>query len=298
MTASSVPAGSPANAPAVSVVMPVGGVDRQLPLALDALAEQTYPDPWELVVSLNTADELERAAVTGLLASRRALNARIVDSSDLRSASHARNVGARAARAPKLLFCDGDDIADEGWIAALASALDDHAAVGGHLDEDRLAIPGQADWRPPATPDALPTFVGHPYLVTANMGLTREAFDAVGGFDTTLVRGEDIAFSWDLINLGIDLGYVPEAIIHYRHRKGLRAMMHQHYLYGRGFSQILTRRGRPGEGGTAGLAALRSNGASVDRIGPVYFLRRGSIAAGRVVGLVSERALQRRDDDR
>ena len=83
------------------------------------------------------------------------------------------------------------------------------SSVGGHLDESVLAVPGQEDWRPPATPGGNPSFLGHPYLVSANMGVHREDFEAVGGFDTTLIRGEDIAVSWALIERGIELGHVP-----------------------------------------------------------------------------------------
>jgi glycosyltransferase involved in cell wall biosynthesis len=214
----------------------------------------------------------------------------------VRSASHARNVGAAAASGDLLLFCDGDDVADPAWMSELVAALGQHRAVGGHLEEELLAIPGQEHWRPPATPGALPTFLGQPFLVTANMGVTREAFELAGGFDTSLVRGEDIALSWDLLDHGVELAYASGAIIHYRHRKGVVPMMRQHYLYGRGFSQILCRRGMPGDednGGGGGLRALKPNSQRVDRLSPVYFLRRGSIAAGRVVGLLEERAGRR-----
>ncbi|MGI9616398.1 MAG: glycosyltransferase [Acidimicrobiales bacterium] len=274
----------------VSVVMPVGGVDQHLPLQLDALCGQRFSGTWELVISLNSTDRADRVNVEALLADRSTLCARIVDSSDVRSASHARNVGADEAEADLLAFCDGDDIAEESWLAAMVAALENAEAVGGHLGEERLAIEGQASWRPPATPGALPTFLGQPYLVTANMGLRRSAYELVGAFDTTLIRGEDIAFSWDLIDRGVELHYAPEAVIHYRHREGLLPMMKQHYLYGRGFSQILARRGVPGaDQGSTGLRSLRPNGQPVDHRGFAYVLRRGAIAAGRVVGLVGER---------
>lgn len=280
---------------AVSVVIPVGRVDSDLGEQLDALASQGYPDPWELVVSLNNPDGSERRALEQLLAERPELSASVVDSSEVRSASHARNVGAAAASGDLLLFCDGDDLADPAWMTELVAALGHHRAAGGHLEEELLAIPGQEHWRPPATPGGLPTFLGQPFLVTANMGITREAFELVGGFDTSLVRGEDIAMSWDLHDNGVELAYAPDAIIHYRHRRGLVPMMRQHYLYGRGFSQILCRRGMPGGGEAAsGLRALKPNSQRVDRVSAAYFLRRGSIAAGRVVGLVEERAGRRR----
>lgn len=280
--------------PTVSVIIPVGGVDEDLPLQLEALAGQSYDGPWELVISLNSDDPADAEAIDELVAHR--LPARdgrsvtVVDSSAVRGASHARNVGAAAATGELLLFCDGDDIADEDWMRALVDAGDGDTAVGGQLEEELLAVPGQEDWRPLATPGALPTFLGFPFLVSANMAVRRDAFEAVGGFDTTLIRGEDIAFSWDLTDRGIELRYAPDAIVHYRHRRGLWPMMRQHYLYGRGFSQILARRGLPGDDKPAsGLRALQPNNQRVDSKGLAYFARRGSIAVGRVVGLVTER---------
>ena len=152
----------------------------------------------------------------------------VADSSDKRSASHARNVGAAKATGELLLFCDGDDIADMDWMRTLVDDLAEDKAVGGRLEEELLAVPGQEDWRPPATPGELPSFLGFPFLVSANMGIHRTVFEAVKGFDTTLLRGEDIAFSWDLIDEGIELRYSPDAVIHYRHRSGMWPMMKQH----------------------------------------------------------------------
>ncbi len=283
----------------VSVIIPVGRVDEDLSLQLEALAGQSYEGPWELVVSLNSPDPSQRSALDALLdrslADTAEVKAVIADSSDVRSASHARNVGARTASGELLLFCDGDDIADEDWMSSLLDRLDAGCAVGGHLEEELLAVPGQDDWRPPATPGELPKFLDFAYLVSANMGLERSVFESVGGFDTTLLRGEDIAFSWDLIDRGVELRYVPDAVMHYRHRRGLWPMMQQHYLYGRGMSQILARRGRPGgEAGSTGLKSLRPNNQSVDRKNLPYFARRGSIATGRVVGLLAERLAQDR----
>lgn len=275
----------------VSVIMPVGRIDAFLPAQLEALSGQSYRGRWELVLSLNSSNPEHERALTSLLDDHPRLATTVVDSSNVRSASHARNVGVEKASGSLLLFCDGDDIADRYWMERMIEALEYYDAVGGHLDEELLAVPGQEHWRPQATPGELPKFLGYDYLVSANMGVKRLCFEAAGGFDVDLTRGEDIAFSWALIEQGVQLGYCGQAIMYYRHRRGLRSMMHQHYLYGIGFSQILARRGLPGQQQTpGGLGALRPNNQAVDRKTPVYFLRRGSIAAGRVVGLVSERA--------
>ncbi len=283
--------------PALSVVIPVGRVDSELDEQFVALAHQDVTVPWELVISLNTDDAAQRAALDATierfvrLAGPTAPSVNVVDSSSTRSASHARNVGAAEASAPLLAFCDGDDIADKSWISTIYAALDEHEAVGGYLEEELLAVPGQDNWRPPATPGDNPSFLGHAFLVSANMGVRKSVFEAAGGFDVTLTRGEDIAFSWAMLRNGVELGFRSDAVMHYRHRKGLRPMLHQHYLYGIGMSEILHRHGVPGDGQPS---LLKANGQKVDNRSVVHVLRRGSIAAGRLVGLAQGELAKRR----
>jgi cellulose synthase/poly-beta-1,6-N-acetylglucosamine synthase-like glycosyltransferase len=139
----------------------------------------------------------------------------------------------------------------------------------------------------------LPTFLGVPYVVSANMAVDHETFEDAGGFDAGLLRCEDIALSWKLQSRGVELRYVPDAVVHYRHRAGVRALMRQHYLYGRGMAQVLHRYDVPRDCGherLSGVGTLRPNGQPVEHrtfVGTV--VRRGSIAAGRVVGLATER---------
>lgn len=283
----------PTTTPTFSVVMPVGGVDAQLDEQLVALAHQDVTEPWELVISLNTDESAQRTRLDQSLeqfvrlAGATAPIVNVIDSSDHRSASHARNLGAAAAVAPLLLFCDGDDIADKCWASTLLDALADYGAVGGYLEEELLAVRGQENWRPPATPGGNPSFLGHPYLVSANMAVRADVFAAAGGFDVGLTRGEDIAFSWSMLRNDVELGYRDDAVMHYRHRRGLRPMLKQHYLYGLGMAEILSRHGVPSEDGSNSL--LKANGQKVEKQSLVHILRRGSIAAGRLVGLVLER---------
>lgn len=270
----------------VSVVIPVGSVDDLLPLQIAALEAQTFDGAWELVLSCNTDDDAAIDALGVLAAAFEAAPARVVDSSDVRSASHARNVGAREARGDLIVFCDGDDEAEAEWLATIVAAMAPSVAVGGHLAEERLQVPGQEHWRPPATPGALPSYLGHAYLVSANMAVFAADFEAVGGFDETLLRGEDMAISFALADHGVELRYEPGAVIHYRHRKGLRNMLRQHYLYGRGMSQIILR-GRLPEGDQGSM--FRANGQRPEKQSLVHILRRGSIAAGRLVGIAEEK---------
>ena len=94
-----------------------------------------------------------------------------------------------------------------------------------------------------------------------------------------------------MLRNGVTLGFRADAVMHYRHRKGLRPMLHQHYLYGIGMSEILHRHGVPGDGGSN---LLKANGQKVDNRSIVHVLRRGSIAAGRLVGLAQGELAKRR----
>jgi cellulose synthase/poly-beta-1,6-N-acetylglucosamine synthase-like glycosyltransferase len=276
--------------PVVSVVIPVGGVDDYLVQQLDALAGQRFDRPWEVVLSMNQPGTVDDASVRGHRLHPLA-SLVVVDSSDEQSAAHARNVGAKSASAGLLAFCDADDIVEPTWLGEMVDALDDHPVVGGYLDERRLSPPGQERWRPPATPGDLPSYLGHRYPVSANLAARRDAFDSVGGFTEGLTRCEDIAFGWALADAGIELGYAPDAVVHYRHRPGLWTMIRQHHFYGIGMTEVILRQGLPGsrsDGATA-PGMLAANRQQVTQRSVIHLFRRGAIASGRVRGLVQER---------
>jgi GT2 family glycosyltransferase len=273
----------------VAVVIPVGSIDAALTQQLRAVLSQRLDESFEVVLSRNTplhAETLERM-VAGLGDDR----VRIVDSSDRRGAAHARNVGTHAARAQRVAFCDADDLVHEGWLAALMTGLTTHDAVSGRV-VDVLPDARMAAWHPPATPGHLPEFLGVPYVLTGNLAVRRDAFAAVGGFDETLTRCEDIALGWALQRAGHTVGYVEGAGLDYRHRAGRWAMLRQHFFYGRGMSEVLSQYGVPGmTAGSRPSAArlLRPNAQPTARRTMMGTLRRVSIGLGRMVGLMSRR---------
>lgn len=287
---------APLTSPVISVVMPVGRVDDQLETQLAAVVSQQIDEPFEVVLACNTPDEAAAQRLRELVASIDSRPVQIVIATERRGASYARNAGAAAASGEVLAFCDSDDIAHDTWLVKLVAGLASADAVGGRLLDFGLDE-RQAKVRPPATPDALPTFLGVPYVVSASLALRRDVFDVAGGFDESLIRCEDIALSWALLGKGYRLGFAADALMDYRHRPGLVPLLKQHYLYGRGMSQVLMRYGIPdGDGFTkpTGTGLLRPNGQPGGRRSLAGVLRRGSLAAGRVVGIVEERLRARR----
>lgn len=279
--------------PVASVVIPVGRVDGELDEQLTALGALRAVAGLEIVLACNVAGSLVRHQLDLLVAHHHRWPIRVIDASARTGAAYARNIGAEAAAGPVLLFCDADDRVAPDWAAALLAAHGPGRAVGGHLDETELAIEGQSDWRPPATPDALPSFLGHPYLVSANCCVDRDDFLRVRGFDEGLTRCEDLAFSYALVDDGVELVYAPDAVVHYRHRAGLVAMVRQHFAYGRGMSEIVARGLLPGAAGGM-RSSLRPNGQPVDRWTVPQLLRKGALGTGRVVGAAHESFRRRR----
>lgn len=281
----------------ISVIVPVGRVDAHLREELDALCAQDTDRSFEVVMARNTDAPEAVAALDEMVRSLDDSRFRVVPAAGRRGAAHARNAGAAAATGAVLAFCDADDVVDPSWLGALVAGLEGYDAVSGHVVDLGLSQ-RQADARPPTTPDALPSFLGVPYLLSGCLAISREVFDEVGGFDEDMIRCEDIAFSWSLLGRGRRIGFVPEASLAYRHRPGLWPMVQQHFHYGRGMAQVLVRYGIPdGEGWErpSGLGMLRPNGQPGGRRSFASFARRGALAAGRVTGIAEERLRSRSD---
>ncbi len=220
----------------MSVVIPARDAAGIIGEQLTALAAQTRHD-FEVVVADNGSTDATVDVVRDALG---ALDIRVLDASQRQGVSHARNVGMWGTTAPKILFCDADDVVDPGWVAAMSDALDAFDLVGGHLETGRVN-PGEVQSRSPSpTAGGLPVTMGHlPYAVGANLGLRRAVVDAVGGFDESYVGGhEEVDLAWRAQEAGFSVGFAPDAVVHYRLRGSLRAMVRQRYWYGRSYAQL------------------------------------------------------------
>lgn len=211
---------------AVSVVIPAFNCVDVLLEQLEAVAAQECEQHWEVVVADNGSADGTRQLAERFADSHSRF--RVIDASRAAGASAARNDGAEAARGAKILFCDADDVVGPDWIQQLAAALDREVAVGGWLSTF-VSTPGDIDvgGRP-----AVASFGTEHFLISACMGIRRDVFDEVGGFDETWGPGEDIDLSLRLIHLGHRLGRVDDATVFKRVTTAPRAVWKQHFRYG------------------------------------------------------------------
>jgi glycosyltransferase involved in cell wall biosynthesis len=203
------------DSPLASVVVPVRNVAATIDEQLAALAAQSYRGRWEVVVADNGSTDATRSCVEAW--QRRLPALRIVDASDRRGVARARNVGLRAATGDVLLICDGDDVVAPDWLERMVAALDDHPIVTGRIDVATMNPPEQYEWMGDATMTSAPVAYGYlPYAPGGNIGMWRDVFDVLAGFDEELLRAEDIDFGWRASYLGIPVHFEPRAVLHRR----------------------------------------------------------------------------------
>src|SRR5690606_6698148 len=171
----------------------------------------------------------------------------VLDAADKQGAAYAMNQGVRASRFPALAFCDADDVVGEGWVAAMGAALRSYAFVSGPLEIERLNRDALARNRPNAQTTGIQEYVYPPFLPhcgAGNMGVRREVYDMVGGFDETLAALFDTDFCWKLQLRGVPLRPAPGAVVHVRRRARIGALVKQAKTYAE-YDVALYKRYRP-----------------------------------------------------
>jgi len=168
------------------------------------------------------------------------LSITVIAAQDGYSVMYARNVGIVASTGDLVVFVDGDDVVEAGLLAAFGREAEEFGILGGHVEESELNDPVTYSWRYPVTARGLPTAFGRfTWFVGANCAVRRDVFDRIGLFDEELrYSGEDVEFSIRAQLVGLEIGWVPDAIVHYRHRTSMKAMARQQYSYGRGVVRL------------------------------------------------------------
>lgn len=214
----------------VSVVIASRNAEKYLGRQLEALAGQTCSQPWELVVADNGSTDRSGS----ILEQFRSCFAHmvVIDASTCVGPGAVRNAGVRAARGDRIVFCDADDEVGDGWLAAMSDGLERDGLVAAQLDHEALNEPWTRPARNPQ-PGLLqtePAFL--PYTFCAALGVRLAVHEAIGGFDESFRgAGEDRDYCYRAQLAGVPLVFVPNAIVHYRHRDSALEMFRQSRAY-------------------------------------------------------------------
>lgn len=177
---------SAAAQPAITVVMPVYNKRAFLERSLKSVLDAAEASPGVSVLVLDDASTDGSAELAAQLCEGRAEFRRIAAA----SIAAVRNAGARSIATPLLCFIDCDCVIERDYFAAVREvfARQDVAASG-----CRVHYPDDGSWVE-RTWDRLRTVADEgfrSYLNSGNFAVRREIFEAVGGFDESLVTDED-----------------------------------------------------------------------------------------------------------
>jgi len=158
------------------------------------------------------------------------------------SRPRARNAGARATDAGRLVFLDADCVPEPGWLDAMARCLDEHPLVAGRVVVEGGATRAErfdSRWRLRQDETVAQGWAG-----SGNLGIRRELFERLGGFDESFAHaGEDV----DLCLRAGDIVLCPEAVVRHPPARTVRQVVARGFRHGHGSARLLRR--HPGRAG-------------------------------------------------
>jgi len=217
----------------LSVIIPCYNGAETIGMQLDALAKQSWDEDWEVIVSDNGSTDNSVSVVNTYR--HRIANLRIVDASGKQGQPYALNVGAKNARGESIAFCDADDEVGEGWLPAIGNALNRFEFVAGRFDFEKLNSKQSLLSRKNPQKDGLQKYTYPEYMHHAgggSLGVRKALFNAVGGFDESLLLLHDTDLCWKIQLRGGVLNFVPDAVMHIRLRDDLKSVFKQAMSYG------------------------------------------------------------------
>nr|WP_274636853.1 glycosyltransferase family A protein [Microbacterium bovistercoris] len=245
----------------MSVIVATNRVSPYLGAALDSLAAQTYEHVEIIVVDDGSPDpSVVQTSVAAAVPTARVLTR------PRAGVSAARNAGAATAGGEFLVFFDDDDLCHPErlamQVARLIASPDAVACYCGMrtVDADGRVLV-EADQT--AVRDRLDIARRRTGILLGNLMVRRSAFNAVGGFDTTLRLAEDLDLILHLSGRGA-FAFVPDALFDYRLHGANTTSRHRDLTVSIG-RIVHAHLARAKEAGDAPLAAahresLRANG--------------------------------------
>lgn len=215
----------------LSVIIPAYNVESTIVTQLEALAQQKFSAPWEIIVADNGSSDRTREIVQEY---QKVLpHLRLVDASAHPGSGYARNCAAQQAQGDYLVFCDADDEVAPDWLTAMSRALANYDFVCGLRDHTKLNADNTLHG--PLSKIEGYGLLQHPYLpfaAASNLGVKRSIHEAAGGFDEQFLALQDIDYCWRIQEMGHELHEVSDAIVYFRFREGVESNYKRLWKFG------------------------------------------------------------------
>jgi GT2 family glycosyltransferase len=204
----------------LAVITTVRDGELALPALADALDAQTLRGFEWVVIDNASRDRTTQVA--------RARGATVV-SEPRPGRARACNAGVAATEARLLAFTDADCRPRPGWLERLTEPLE----RGEPLVAGRVVVTTTGEPNPIERFEALWRFRDDPqrgWAPTANLGMRRDAFDAIGGFDAGYRHiGEDVDLCLRAGAAGYELTRCPDAVVEHAAESELRPVLRRSF---------------------------------------------------------------------
>jgi succinoglycan biosynthesis protein ExoA len=232
--------------PQVAVVMPIRNEVRHLADAVSSILHQGYAGELEICLAVAPSTDGTEALADELAA--RHDNVRVV-ANPVGVTPAGLNAAIAATSGPIIVRVDGHAQLSPGYITRAVQTLDRTGAVNvGGVQRAQGETPLEhaiavAMTSPLGAGGARFHIGGTEGPVdTVYLGVfRRDALEAVGGFDETLIRNQDYELNIRLRNAGGVVWFDPELWVTYRPRSSLRALARQYGEYGAWKRHVLRR---------------------------------------------------------
>ncbi len=214
--------------PNVSVVVPVYNAQDTLEACIQSLLNLQYEAECELVFVDNGSTDGSVEILSFFAGKIRVLQ------QAKRGAAAARNWGIREARFPIIAFIDSDCEADPGWLRHLTAPLEDPQTgiSGGTILAKRPCTRVEKFGESIHDNEKAITCYQPPYVDTANAAARKEVLEAVGGFDETFLRQQDVELSVRMLKAGYRFAYARDAIVYHRNESTYRGLVREGFTHG------------------------------------------------------------------
>jgi len=227
----------------VTVVIPVRDRPDELNLTL------THVGPTGAVIVVDDGSSGASTAEVG-----RSKGAVVRRHDACRGPAAARNSGWRRATTDLIAFVDAECEPSQGWIDSLLRYFSD-PCVGAVAPRITTGSTAGLPWPLAAFEVARPTLDRGPmeapvrprsrvpFVPTTAIMVRRAALVELGGFDETMLVGEDVDLVWRLVRAGWTVRYVPSVTVSHPSRSTLRAWLRQRFDYGTSAAPLARRHG-------------------------------------------------------
>lgn len=201
--------------PLVSVIIPCFNAENTIARAIASVRAQDYPS-----VEIITVDDCSADNTVKILAEQQGAGEfRYVKLDRNSGAAAARNEGLRLARGEYIAFLDADDewlpskLSKQMALITARPAMSFVACGAGFIEiNSRELRPLYGPLAPADGPEAWRVLLAYNFVATPAVVARRSLIDRVGGFNTSLVIGEDQDL-WIRLALEGEVGYVPETLL-------------------------------------------------------------------------------------